>query len=70
MRDRKCNDKTHWCKEPIYSFFQTKLQSSNKQKFFLNLNLKKIFSIEKFTHNNHKYNMIQILGIKIKYKCK
>ena len=71
MRDRKCIDRSNWCIEPIYSFYKSKLYESNKQfLIFPNLNLKNIIAVTKFYHDNYEYKMIQIFGIRIKYKTR
>ena len=77
MRDRKtCNGMT-WVKEPIKSFFQTKLKDHNKEmnmltKFKHNKNIKTLlnntFSVKNEYLNNIKRKVVTILGIKLKFK--
>jgi pyruvate-formate lyase-activating enzyme len=65
MRDRTLEDGSSWCKEPVRTFFTTKLKDSNEEYSLLKklkVTVSKLAPFKKET--THKYNIYRIFGIK------
>lgn len=77
MRERNTNNGMIWCKEPIKSFFKTKLKESNEEfSFYKKIKysqkyksiINNIFSVKNEYSKNIKRKVITILGLKIKIR--
>lgn len=77
LRDRVCDDGSHWMTDEMLAFLNTKLYDSNKEYNCLEKLLLKfkqahlldiIFSIKNQYSGNKKHKVITILGLKIKIR--
>lgn len=75
LRDRVCEDGSHWIGDNMQAFLNSKLYENNKvynnlEKFILNIKqvhlLQQIFSVKNQYTNNKKHKVITILGLKFK----